>query len=78
MTVIVTVYRFGTLIGVSFLGGPLIGVVISLVVGAALVIGASIYQIKLVDGGWVPGAKRDARLAAEQAEVDAAKATTAS
>ena len=69
---------FGTLIGVSFLGGPLIGVVISLVVGAALVIGASIYQIKLVDGGWVPGAKRDARLAAEQAEVDAAKATTAS
>jgi PTS system ascorbate-specific IIC component len=69
---------FGTLIGVSFLGGPLIGVVISLIVGAVLVIGASIYQIKLVDGGWVPGAKRDARLAALQAETDAAKATTAS
>jgi PTS system ascorbate-specific IIC component len=69
---------FGTLIGVSFLGGPLIGVVISLIVGAVLVIGASIYQIKLVDGGWVPGAKRDARLAALQAETDAAKATSAS
>lgn len=69
---------FGTVIGVSFLGGPLVGVIISLVVGAALVIGASICQIKLVDGGWVPGAKRDARLAAEQADADAAKATSAS
>ncbi|GAA0964057.1 PTS ascorbate transporter subunit IIC [Frigoribacterium faeni] len=69
---------FGTVIGVSFLGGPLVGVIISLAVGAALVIGASIYQIKLVDGGWVPGAKRDARLAAEQADADAAKATSAS
>jgi PTS system ascorbate-specific IIC component len=63
---------FGTLIGASFLGSPMVGVILSLVIGAALVIGASIYQIKLVDGGWVPGAKRDARLAAEKAEADAA------
>jgi PTS system ascorbate-specific IIC component len=63
---------FGTLIGASFLGSPVVGVVLSLVIGAALVIGASIYQIKLVDGGWVPGLKRDERLAAEKAEADAA------
>jgi PTS system ascorbate-specific IIC component len=63
---------FGTLIGASFLGSPVVGVVLSLVIGAALVIGASIYQIKLVDGGWVPGRARDERLAAEKAEADAA------
>jgi len=62
---------FGTLIGASFLGSPMVGVVLSLVIGAALVIGASIYQIKLVDGGWVPGLKRDERLAAEKAVADA-------
>lgn len=64
---------FGTLVGAGFLSGPAFGVVISLVIAGALVVGASIFQRKVVDKGWVPGAKRDARLAEE----DAAKRGTA-
>ena len=38
--------------------------------GVVLVVTASIYQRRVVDKGWVPGAKRDALLA-EQAEAEA-------
>ena len=54
---------FGTAIGVSLLGGPVIGVIVCVLIGAALVVGASIFQKRVVDTGWVPGARRDAFLA---------------
>jgi PTS system ascorbate-specific IIC component len=58
---------FGTLIGVGLLGGPVVGVIVSVLIGAVLVIAASIFQRKVVDAGWVPGANRDALFAAESA-----------
>lgn len=55
---------FGALLGSGFaFGGPIVGVVVSVVVGAVLVVSASIYQRRVVDAGWVPGARRDALLA---------------
>ncbi|MGV8877310.1 MAG: PTS transporter subunit IIC, partial [Rhodoglobus sp.] len=70
---------FGTLIGVSLLSGvPAIGVVLTVVIAIVLVVVASIFQIRVVNTGWVPGAKRDAWLANEEvkaeAELAAAKA----
>ncbi|GAB2986104.1 PTS ascorbate transporter subunit IIC [Frigoribacterium salinisoli] len=67
---------FGTIIGVGLMAGPVVGVVISLLIGVVLVVAASIYQIKVVDGGWVPGARRDRELAAED-EAKAAQAAAA-
>jgi PTS system ascorbate-specific IIC component len=53
------------------------GVVLTILIAAVLVIGAIIYQLKVVDGGWVPGARRDAWVAeykaVEKAELDATK-----
>lgn len=69
---------FGTLIGTSFFGGPVVGTIISLVIAAVLVVGASVFQRRVVDKGWVPGARRDARLAEEDAAAAAAKAASAS
>ena len=61
---------FGTLIGTGFMGGPIVGAIVALGIAVVLVVAASIFQRKVVDTGWIPGAKRDARLAEE----DAAKA----
>jgi PTS system ascorbate-specific IIC component len=63
---------FGTLIGVSLKGGTAMGVVLTILIAAVLVIGAIIYQLKVVDGGWVPGARRDAWVAEYKAEEKAA------
>lgn len=63
---------FGTLIGVSLMGGTTLGVILCIVVAVVLVVAASIFQRRVVDGGWVPGAKRDALLAAQAAEAKAA------
>ncbi|WP_344344756.1 PTS transporter subunit IIC, partial [Agrococcus versicolor] len=72
---------FGTLIGVSLMGGTTLGVILCIVIAVVLVAAASIFQRKVVDGGWVPGAKRDAMLAEQAAEAkaaaDAAKAAKA-
>lgn len=72
---------FGTLIGVSLMGGTTLGVILCIVIAVVLVVAASIFQKKVVDGGWVPGAKRDALLEAQAAEAkaaaDAAKAAKA-
>jgi PTS system ascorbate-specific IIC component len=72
---------FGTLIGVSVGGSTGVGVVLTIVIAAVLVTAAIIYQLKVVDGGWVPGAKRDAwvaeQKAAEKAVLDAEKARLA-
>jgi PTS system ascorbate-specific IIC component len=67
---------FGTLIGVSLLGGPTLGVVLSIGIAVVLVTAASIFQRRVVDRGWTPGARRDAHLAsvAEQQKVAATKA----
>ncbi|WP_207457542.1 PTS ascorbate transporter subunit IIC [Herbiconiux sp. SYSU D00978] len=65
---------FGTLIGVSLLGGPAIGVVLSIVIAVVLVVAASVFQRRVVDRGWTPGAARDAHLAEIAEREKAAKA----
>jgi PTS system ascorbate-specific IIC component len=54
---------FGTLIGVSVMGPTWLGIVLCIALAAVLVIAASAWQRRVVDRGWVPGAKRDAYLA---------------
>lgn len=57
---------FGTLVGVSVMGDvTVISVILCLVIAIALVVLASLWQKRVVDKGWVPGAKRDAYLAAQ-------------
>ena len=63
---------FGSLLGAGFVAGPVVGVVLSLVLAAVLVVGASVFQRRVVDAGWVPGARRDARLAKEAEQAKAA------
>jgi ascorbate PTS system EIIC component len=58
---------FGTAVGSGFFIGPVPGLIISLVIGAVLVVAASVFQRRVVDRGWVPGARRDALLAEEAA-----------
>ncbi|MFS0883779.1 PTS ascorbate transporter subunit IIC [Aeromicrobium sp. 179-A 4D2 NHS] len=63
---------FGTLLGTSLeAGGPTVGIILCVLIGAALVVAASVFQVKVVDKGWVPGAQRDEILAQEAQ--DAAK-----
>lgn len=57
---------FGSLIGVSVIGPTGLGVVLCIVISVVLVVVASIFQRKVVDAGWVPGAKRDAFLAEKE------------
>ena len=54
---------FGTLIGVSVMGPTWLGVVLCIAIAVVLVGAAAAWQRKVVDRGWVPGAKRDAYLA---------------
>ncbi|MDF9276263.1 PTS ascorbate transporter subunit IIC [Arthrobacter sp. EH-1B-1] len=72
---------FGTLIGVSLLGGTTLGVVLTIVIAMVLVIAAIAFQRKFVDTGWVPGANRqewlDGLKAEEKARADAEKARKA-
>jgi len=74
---------FGTLIGVSLLSGNVaVGVILTIIIGVILVVAASIFQVRVVNRGWLPGAKRAAFIekydadekAALRAEKDAAKA----
>jgi PTS system ascorbate-specific IIC component len=65
---------FGTLIGVSLMGGTGLGVILTILIAVVLVVAASVFQVRVVNRGWVPGAKRDAFLAEEQAKVEAANA----
>ncbi|GAA3541770.1 PTS ascorbate transporter subunit IIC [Aeromicrobium flavum] len=66
---------FGTLLGVSMLASDVIGIVLCILIGVALVAAASVFQVKVVNTGWVPGAARDEYLLqeAEAAKVAAAK-----
>ena len=66
---------FGTLIGVSLLSGnPAVGVLLTILVGAVLVTAASIFQVKVVNKGWLPGAKRAAYIEKLEADEKAAAA----
>ena len=70
--------RFGTLVGVSVGVGGGRAVILATLTAVVLVSVAIVYQIRVVDKGWVPGAKRDvwiaAEKAAEKAVLDAEKA----
>ncbi len=61
---------FGTLIGLSLRGGTAIGAVLTILIAVALVTSAIIFQVKVVNRGWAPGAKRDAWLAGVKATED--------
>jgi PTS system ascorbate-specific IIC component len=66
---------FGTLIGVSLLGGnAVVGVLLTILIGVVLVVSASLFQVRVVNKGWLPGAKRAAYIAQIEAEEKAAAA----
>jgi PTS system ascorbate-specific IIC component len=58
---------FGTLIGVSLMGGTASSVVLTVLIAAVLVTAGIVFQRKVVDTGWTPGARRDAWLAEQKA-----------
>ncbi len=63
---------YGTLIGTIVGGGNnALSVILIAIVAILLVVGASIWQVRVVNGGWVPGKKRDEIIAAENAAVKA-------
>ncbi|UFQ13808.1 MULTISPECIES: PTS ascorbate transporter subunit IIC [Streptomyces] len=53
---------FGTLIGYAAKAGEAGGVVLMLLIGAAVLLGAIVVQKRVVETGWDPGAHRDALL----------------
>lgn len=70
---------FGTLLGVSLQSGnTLVGIVLAILIGAILVVSAIIFQVRVVNTGWLPGEKRAqlilARKNAEKEEAAAIKA----
>ncbi|MCD9155112.1 PTS ascorbate transporter subunit IIC [Aeromicrobium duanguangcaii] len=65
---------FGTLLGTSLQIGPMIGLILCVVIGVVLVVAASVFQVKVVNTGWIPGAARDEYLAKEEAAAAAADA----
>jgi PTS system ascorbate-specific IIC component len=69
---------FGTLVGVSVGVGGGLAVILAILIAVVLVSVAIVFQIRVVDKGWVPGAKRDVWIAeekaAEKAVLDAEKA----
>lgn len=66
---------FGTLIGVSLLSGnTVVGVILTVIIGAVLVIAASIFQVRVVNKGWMPGAKHAAHIEKIEADEKAAAA----
>jgi PTS system ascorbate-specific IIC component len=69
---------YGTLVGVSVGVGGGLAVILAILIAVVLVSVAIVYQIRVVDKGWVPGAKRDVWVAeekaAEKAVLDAEKA----
>ncbi|WP_104130122.1 PTS ascorbate transporter subunit IIC [Cryobacterium sp. N21] len=68
---------FGTLIGVSLLGdNTAIGVTLTVLIGVVLVVAAIIFQVKVTNKGWMPGAKHTAFVDAIEADVKAAAAAT--
>ena len=44
-----------------------VGVLLSILLATVLVIAASVFQVRVVNRGWIPGAKRDAFLTEKEA-----------
>ncbi|MFF3645224.1 PTS ascorbate transporter subunit IIC [Streptomyces sp. NPDC002564] len=63
---------FGTLIGYAAKAGETGGIVLMLLIGAAVLLGAIVVQKRVVETGWDPGARRDALLPADRALTPAA------
>ncbi|MEW2390461.1 PTS ascorbate transporter subunit IIC [Streptomyces venezuelae] len=57
---------FGTLVGYAAKTGETGGVVLMLLTGAAVLVGAIVVQKRVVETGWDPGARRDALLPPDQ------------
>ncbi|MEU6126989.1 PTS ascorbate transporter subunit IIC [Streptomyces sp. NPDC047123] len=57
---------FGTLIGYAAKVGETGGIVLMLLLGAAVLLGAIVVQKRVVETGWDPGARRDALLPADR------------
>ncbi|MFJ2766395.1 PTS ascorbate transporter subunit IIC [Streptomyces sp. NPDC087300] len=68
---------FGTLIGYSAKAGDAVGIVLMLLIGAAILLGAIVVQKRVVETGWDPGARRDALLPPAEALTPAAASATA-
>lgn len=67
---------FGSLIGYAAKAGETGGIVLMLVIGAAVLIGAITVQKRVVETGWNPGARRDALMpAVDTSPAEAAVAT---
>ena len=58
---------YGTLVGMSVMGPTGVGVLLSILLATVLVIAASVFQVRVVNRGWIPGAKRDAFLTEKEA-----------
>ncbi|MDJ0338023.1 PTS ascorbate transporter subunit IIC [Cryobacterium sp. PH31-O1] len=66
---------FGTLIGVSLLGdNTAVGVMLTVLIGVVLVVAAIIFQVKVTNKGWLPGAKHTAYVDAIEADLKVAAA----
>ncbi|HRN29136.1 MAG TPA: PTS ascorbate transporter subunit IIC [Terrimesophilobacter sp.] len=64
---------FGILIGSSLLtGNAVIGVVLTIAIAVVLVIAAWVWQVRVVNKGWIPGAERAAEMEKIEAEEAAA------
>ena len=64
---------FGILIGSSLLtGNTAVSVILAVIIGVVLVVAASIFQVKVVNTGWLPGAKRAAEMEKVAADEEAA------
>ncbi|PGH51707.1 PTS ascorbate transporter subunit IIC [Streptomyces sp. Ru87] len=66
---------FGALIGNAAKVGETGGIVLMLLIGAAVLGGAILMQKRVVDTGWDPGARRDALLPPDRATAEPAAAT---
>ena len=69
---------FGTLIGYAAKAGETGGVILMLLIGAAVLLGAVVFQKRVVDTGWDPGAHRDRLLPPDEALTPAAADASAS
>ena len=66
---------FGALIGVSLSGGnTAIGVILTVLIGVVLVLTACLFQVKVVNKGWLPGARHTAFVDAIDADLKATAA----
>jgi PTS system ascorbate-specific IIC component len=57
---------FGIAVGAALRAGPVAGVLLCLLIAAALLGAAVLVQKRVVDAGWDPGARRDAALEARR------------